>query len=104
MLGQERTVTAITIAHLVYKCLMKMALWSWPRIIRDDKGELSELKEWVSIMSILIQIFDLFCSSFNYFRVPPFSLGLFRNYVLALSSHCEASQSPIQSLLSPLID
>ncbi|KAN0097466.1 Armadillo-type fold [Tylopilus felleus] len=46
LLGQERTVASITVAHLVYKCLVKMALWAWPRIIRDEKGQLVELKEW----------------------------------------------------------
>lgn len=50
LLGQERTVASITVAHLVYKCLVKMALWAWPRIIRDEKGQLVELKEWVSTM------------------------------------------------------
>jgi len=56
LLGQERTVASITVAHLVYKCLVTMALWSWPRIIRDEKGELAELKEWVSIVSTPNQI------------------------------------------------
>ncbi|KAF8557000.1 ARM repeat-containing protein [Imleria badia] len=46
LLGQERTVASITVAHLVYKCLAKMALWSWPRIIRAEKNELAELKGW----------------------------------------------------------
>lgn len=50
LLDQEHTVASLTIAHLIYKCLVKMALWSWPRIIRDEKGELVELKEWVSIL------------------------------------------------------
>ncbi|KAG8218630.1 ARM repeat-containing protein [Butyriboletus roseoflavus] len=45
-LGQERTAASLTIAHLVYKCLVKMASWLWPRIIKDEKGELAELKEW----------------------------------------------------------
>ncbi|KAF8450539.1 ARM repeat-containing protein [Boletus edulis BED1] len=46
LLEQERIAASITVAHLVYKCLMRMALWSWPRITRDVKGELTELKEW----------------------------------------------------------
>ncbi|KAH0839916.1 ARM repeat-containing protein [Lanmaoa asiatica] len=46
LLGEERTVVSLTIAHLIYKCLVKMALWSWPRVIRDEKGEFAELKKW----------------------------------------------------------
>lgn len=56
LLGQERTVALITVAHLVYKCLVNMASWSWPRIIRDEKNDLAELKEWVSIVSTSNQI------------------------------------------------
>lgn len=56
LLDQERTVASITVAHLVYKCLVKMALWSWPRIIRDVKGEFAELKDWVCIVSMLSHI------------------------------------------------
>ncbi|KAG9317447.1 ARM repeat-containing protein [Chiua virens] len=46
LLGQERTAASLIISHLVYKCLVKMALWSWPRVIKDEKGESPELKEW----------------------------------------------------------
>ncbi|KIJ70097.1 hypothetical protein HYDPIDRAFT_178457 [Hydnomerulius pinastri MD-312] len=46
VLNEERTVALLTAAHLTYKCLIKMALWSWPRIIRSTKGELADLQAW----------------------------------------------------------
>ncbi|KIL00584.1 hypothetical protein PAXRUDRAFT_821482 [Paxillus rubicundulus Ve08.2h10] len=45
-LSQECTIASLIVAHLSYKCLVKMALWAWPRIIRDTQGELTNLKSW----------------------------------------------------------
>ncbi|KAF9247341.1 ARM repeat-containing protein [Melanogaster broomeanus] len=44
-LSQERTVASLIVAHSIYKCLVKMAIWSWPRI-NKDRGELADLKAW----------------------------------------------------------
>ncbi|KAH7887621.1 ARM repeat-containing protein [Phlebopus sp. FC_14] len=46
LLNEERTVVTLTVAHLVYKCLVKMATWSWPRIIRSQGEELNGMKTW----------------------------------------------------------
>ncbi|KAG0701790.1 hypothetical protein DFH29DRAFT_999976 [Suillus ampliporus] len=40
------TADNLIVAHLIYKCLAKMALWLWPRLIKPDKGRLVKLKPW----------------------------------------------------------
>ncbi|KIJ20291.1 hypothetical protein PAXINDRAFT_166384 [Paxillus involutus ATCC 200175] len=45
-LSRECTVASLIVAHLTYKCLVKMALWAWPRIVRDTQGEFTDLKAW----------------------------------------------------------
>ncbi|KAF9226602.1 ARM repeat-containing protein [Gyrodon lividus] len=45
-LSQECAAAFLIVAHLIYKCLVKMAIWIWPRIVKDNKGELADLKEW----------------------------------------------------------
>ncbi|KAL4076110.1 ARM repeat-containing protein [Scleroderma citrinum] len=45
-LSQEHTLCIIVVAHLVYKCLVKLAVWAWPRITRRDKNESQDLEAW----------------------------------------------------------
>lgn len=45
-LSQEHTYCIIVVAHLVYKCLMKLAIWAWPRLTKDNKNELQDLEAW----------------------------------------------------------
>jgi hypothetical protein len=49
VLGDRRTADNLLVAHLVYKCLVKMALWLWPRLIKPDKGEFAKLEPWVCV-------------------------------------------------------
>ncbi|KIO12672.1 hypothetical protein M404DRAFT_959382 [Pisolithus tinctorius Marx 270] len=46
VLSGEHTLCIIVVAHLIYKCLVKLALWSWPRIVRRGKDDLQDLQVW----------------------------------------------------------
>ncbi|KAI6130399.1 ARM repeat-containing protein [Pisolithus croceorrhizus] len=46
ILSREHTLCVIVVAHLIYKCLIKLALWSWPRIVRHGKDDLQDLQAW----------------------------------------------------------
>ncbi|KAI6047441.1 ARM repeat-containing protein [Pisolithus marmoratus] len=46
ILSREHTLCVIVVAHLIYKCLIKLALWSWPRITRRGKDDLQDLQAW----------------------------------------------------------
>ncbi|KAG6328294.1 hypothetical protein ID866_10795, partial [Astraeus odoratus] len=45
-LSQENTACNIVVAHLVYKCLVKLAIWAWPRVTRRRGDELQGLQDW----------------------------------------------------------
>ncbi|KAG1752648.1 ARM repeat-containing protein [Suillus paluster] len=45
-LGDQRTADNLIVAHLIYKCLSKMALWLWPRLIKPEKGGFEKLEPW----------------------------------------------------------
>lgn len=47
-ISSTRTHDDILLAHLVYKCNMKMAIWLWQRIDRIAKEEQYRNRNWVS--------------------------------------------------------
>jgi hypothetical protein len=42
-----RTAEDLLLAHLVYKCLVKLATWLWNRIDKQGKEDFHRLKPWV---------------------------------------------------------
>lgn len=46
ILSREHTLCVVVVAHLIYKCLIKLALWSWPRIVRHGKDDFQHLQAW----------------------------------------------------------
>lgn len=46
-ISEPRTAEDLLIAHLVYKCVVKLACWVWPRIKTPD---CAKLEPWVSYM------------------------------------------------------
>lgn len=47
MLSDQRTADNLIVAHFIYKCLVKMAIWLWPRLIKPEKGGSAKLEPWV---------------------------------------------------------
>ena len=47
VLSDQRTADNLIVAHFIYKCLVKMALWLWPRLIKPDKGVYAKFEPWV---------------------------------------------------------
>ncbi|OAX44518.1 ARM repeat-containing protein [Rhizopogon vinicolor AM-OR11-026] len=46
VLSDQRTADNLIVAHFIYKCLVKMALWLWPRLIKPEKGGSAKLEPW----------------------------------------------------------
>lgn len=47
-IGSVRVYEDILLAHLVYKCIVKMAVWLWSRIDKVPKDEAERNQAWVS--------------------------------------------------------
>lgn len=45
-LSDQRTADNLIVAHFIYKCLVKMALWLWSKLIQSAKGGLAKLEPW----------------------------------------------------------
>ncbi|KAG2154931.1 ARM repeat-containing protein [Suillus bovinus] len=45
-LSDQRTADNLIVAHFIYKCLVKMALWFWPRLSQPDSGY-AKLEPWL---------------------------------------------------------
>lgn len=78
-----RTIDEITLAHLVYKCLGKMASWTWQRIDKVSKEEYAANQAWVGytsydVFKLLFEVADL-NHNFSYkncSRIRPYSSKL----------------------------
>lgn len=44
-LSDQRTADNLIVAHFIYKCLVKMALWLWPRL-SHPQGGFAKLEPW----------------------------------------------------------
>ncbi|KAG1815549.1 ARM repeat-containing protein [Suillus subaureus] len=44
-LSDQRTADNLIVAHFIYKCLVKMALWLWPRLAQPESG-FAKLEPW----------------------------------------------------------
>lgn len=44
-LSDQRTADNLIVAHFIYKCLVKMALWLWPRLTHPE-GRFAKLEPW----------------------------------------------------------
>lgn len=51
-IGSPRVYNDILLGHLVYKCIIKMAVWLWHRIDKVNREEVIRNQAWVSSMSI----------------------------------------------------
>jgi hypothetical protein len=47
-LSDQRTADNLIVAHFIYKCLVKMALWLWPRLSQPGGG-FAKLEPWVCV-------------------------------------------------------
>ena len=50
-IGSTRVYEDILLAHLVYKCIVKMAVWLWSRIDKVPKDESERNQAWVGPVS-----------------------------------------------------
>jgi hypothetical protein len=54
--GLPRTADDLLLAHLVYKCLAKIATWVWNRMDKQGKEEFHRLQPWVWLFFIMITV------------------------------------------------
>ncbi|KAF9451646.1 ARM repeat-containing protein [Macrolepiota fuliginosa MF-IS2] len=86
----EKLLQDITITHLLYKALVKVAIWSWQRIDKYSKEEATMAKAWQS---------QLFSFSYNYIRSL---FGLRKDIVIALNrdGRLALARRPLQVLIN----
>ena len=89
-LGLLRTHENILLAHLVYKCIVKMAVWLWNRIDKVSKDELERNRAWVSPLLYA----DHTPLTFFYLQLH----DLFRNSAIQLKALTELRQALLLSL------
>lgn len=91
-LSLPRTAEDLLLAHLVFKCVVKIATWVWSRCKPSDQASMSKLEPWVNYLLIL-----------RFHRgaeTAPQILQLFQNCAAQLQTICQLRISLIEALHS----